>query len=256
MNIHPTAIVSPKAELVDNVAVGPFTIIEDNVIIGRDTKIESNVLIASGARIGVDCKIHHGAVISTVPQDLKFAGEETTLEIGDRTVVREYASLSRGTDYHWKTTVGSDCLIMAYVHIAHDCIIGNNVILANAINMAGHITIEDYATIGGIVPIHQFVTIGQYAFIGGGYRVPKDVPPYILASNEPLSYSGLNVVGLKRRGFKTETINKIKQAYRTIYRSEFNISQALSHLKNEENIPEVENIITFIEKSERGIIRG
>ncbi|RMD93214.1 MAG: acyl-ACP--UDP-N-acetylglucosamine O-acyltransferase [Calditrichaeota bacterium] len=254
--MDPLAQVNPKAELGEGVTVGPFSIIEEDVIIGPGTRVASHVLIARGARIGASCQIHHGAVLSTIPQDMKFAGEETTLEIGDRTIVREYATLNRGTKDRWKTIIGHDCLIMAYVHVAHDCIIGNHVILANAVNMAGHVIIEDYANIGGLVPIHQFVRVGTHAFVGGGYRIAKDVPPYVLASGEPLKYAGLNVVGLKRRGFSSETLAILKKAYKFIYRSNLNVSQALEKIKSELEITrEIQNIIKFIENSQRGIIR-
>lgn len=256
VSIDPLARVNPKAELGEGVTVGPFSIIEEDVIIGPGTRVASHVLIARGARIGASCQIHHGAVLSTIPQDMKFAGEETTLEIGDRTIVREYATLNRGTKDRWKTIIGHDCLIMAYVHVAHDCIIGNHVILANAVNMAGHVIIEDYANIGGLVPIHQFVRVGTHAFVGGGYRIAKDVPPYVLASGEPLKYAGLNVVGLKRRGFSSETLAILKKAYKFIYRSNLNVSQALEKIKSELEITrELQNIIKFIENSQRGIIR-
>lgn len=253
--VDPSARVSPKAVLADGVSVGPFSVIEDDVTIGMRTHIASNVLIASGARIGKGCNIHHGAVISTIPQDLKFAGEKTELFIGDGTTVREFATLHRGTKDRWKTSIGSQCLIMAYVHIAHDCLIGNNVILANAVNMGGHVTIEDYVIVGGMVPIHQFVRIGRHAMIGGGCRVSKDVPPYILAGREPLSFEGLNIVGLRRRKFAPEAIAGIEKAYRYIYDSNYNVSQALAKIKSEMTLTEeVRHIVEFIENSERGII--
>lgn len=254
--IDSRAIVHKDAEIGEGVSVGPFTIIEKDVIIGENTQIGANVFIASGTRIGKDCRIFHGAVLGTPPQDFKYKGEKTILEIGDRNIIREYCTLHRGTTDKWKTTVGNDCFLMCYVHIAHDCQIGNNVILANVVNMGGHVTIEDFAGVGGIVPIHQFVRIGQYSFIGGGFRIPKDIPPYILAQGEPLTYSGINVVGLTRMGFSKETRLNIQRAYRIIYRSKLNVSQALTRIKEEmELIPEIKNIIEFIEKSERGIIR-
>ncbi|MBN1779762.1 acyl-ACP--UDP-N-acetylglucosamine O-acyltransferase [bacterium] len=254
--IHETAIVDPKSELADDVEVGPFSIIEADVQIGPGSKIHSHVLIAGGARIGTNCEVHHAAVISTVPQDLKFTGEKTTLEIGDNTVIREFCDLNRGTKDRGKTKLGKNCFIMAYTHLAHDCFIGDNVILANSVQMAGHVTVEDYVIIGGLVPIHQFVTIGKHAFIGGGYRIPQDVPPYILAAGEPLGYKGLNVVGLRRRGFPRETINALHSCYRLIYQAKLNRSQAIEAIRSElPLIPEVESVLNFIEKSERGIIR-
>ena len=254
-SIHTHAIVSPKAQLGDNVAIGPFTIIEDDVVIGNGTTIASNVLIANGARIGKECKIHHGAVLGTLPQDLKFHGEATTLEVGDHTVIREYTTLNRGTLARHKTTVGSHCFIMAYAHIAHDCMVGNNVVLANSVNMGGHVVIEDHVIIGGIVAVHQFSLVGAHAMIGGGFRITKDVPPYVLAGSEPLSYKGLNVVGLRRRNFSPEKIRNLENAYRLIYYSNLNVSQAIEKIKGEiELTTEVQHIIDFIEKSKRGII--
>ena len=254
-NIDNRAIVSSKAQINENVTIGPNTIVEDNVVIGSNTTIASNVLIANGTRIGKNCRIHHGAVLGTNPQDLKFKGEETTLEIGERTTIREYATLNRGTHEQMKTVVGSNCFIMAYAHVAHDCTVGNHVILANSVNMGGHVIIEDYVIVGGIVPIHQFVRIGRHVMIGGGFRAAKDVPPYILAGQEPLSFQGLNKVGLRRRNFPYETINTIETAYKLIYRSNMNVTQALEKIKSDlPQIEEIKHIIEFIEKSKRGII--
>lgn len=255
VTIDPRAIVSPKAQLAEGVLVGPMTIIEDNVSIGSGTHIGSCVLIASGTHIGKECRIHHGAVIGTIPQDLKFHGESTTLEIGDYTTIREYATLNRGTSARGKTTIGHHCFIMAYVHIAHDCAVGNHVILANSVNMAGHVIIEDYVVIGGLVPIHQYVHIGCHAMVGGGYRVSKDVPPYILAGQEPLAYQGLNMIGLRRRNFPQNVINNIEKAYRFIYQSGLNVSQAVEKIKAELPMTdEICHILDFIAKSKRGII--
>ena len=255
--IDPRSVVSPEAKIGENVKIGPFTLIEDDVVIGDNTEIGSNVLIASGTRIGKNCKVFHGASLGTIPQDLKFKGEKTTLEIGDNTIIREFCMLNRGTAYSGKTVIGSNCFLMAYVHVAHDCVIGNNVILANAVNLGGHVVIEDWVIIGGMVPVHQFVRIGQHAFIGGGYRVTKDVPPYIMAGREPLRFEGLNIVGLKRRNFPPETIKKIELAYKIIYQSNLTVSKAIEEIPKRINmIPEVENIINFIKASKRGIIRG
>jgi UDP-N-acetylglucosamine acyltransferase len=253
--INPRAIVSPKAQLGENVSIGPFTIVEDEAVIGEGTHVGANVLIASGARIGKECRIHHGAVLATAPQDLKYRDEPTTLEIGDNTVIREYATLNRGTHDRWKTTVGSHCFIMAYVHVAHDCEIGDHVILANGVNMAGHVVIEEHAIIGGVTPIHQFVRIGRHSMIGGGFRVPKDVPPYVLAGQEPLVFQGLNIVGLKRRNFSSEAIGALENAYRLLYQSRLNVTQAIERIKAE--IPQTEEvryIVDFVTMSKRGII--
>ncbi len=253
--IHPTALVDSKAELADNVTVGPFTIIEGDVVVDEGTAIASHALIADGARIGKNCKIHKGAVVSTIPQDLKFGGEKTTFEIGDNTTVREFCTLNRGTEERGKSIVGADCLLMAYVHVAHDCVVGDRVILANSVQVAGHVDIEDHAIIGGLTGIHQFVRIGAHVMIGGGLRVLKDVPPYILAMGCPLQYGGLNSVGLRRRGFTEETTRKMKNAYRLLYRSKLNVSQAVEKIKSDiEQIDEVRAIINFIEKADRGLI--
>ncbi len=254
-NIHPQAIVSPKAQISENVTIGPFTIIENDVTIGAGTHIASNVLIANGTRIGKDCRVHHGAVIGTIPQDLKFHGEITTLEIGDHTVIREFVTMNRGTRESMKTLVGNHCFIMAYAHIAHDCVIGNHVILANAVNMGGHCILEDHVVIGGIVAIHQFTHIGCHAMVGGGFRVTKDIPPYVLAGAEPLSFKGLNIVGLRRRNFSPQTIETLDKAYNLIYHSQLNVSQALERIK--QDLPmtdEIKHIIEFIQSSKRGII--
>lgn len=256
INIHPTAIVDSKAGIGEDVSIGPYSVIQDDVIIGDGCQISSHVLIHSGTRVGQKCRVFKGAVLGTDPQDLKYAGEKTTLEIGDETTIREFCTLNRGSSHRLKTVVGSKTLLMAYVHIAHDCIIGNNVILANAVNMAGHVTIEDFVSVGGMTPIHQFVRIGKYSFIGGGLRVPKDVPPYMLAADEPLTYEGINRVGLSRRGFSTQTMMQLRRAYKLIYRSKLNVSQAISQIESTmELIPEIQDIINFIKSSERGIIK-
>ncbi|MDZ7268816.1 MAG: acyl-ACP--UDP-N-acetylglucosamine O-acyltransferase [candidate division KSB1 bacterium] len=256
-NIHPTAIVDPAAEIASDVTIGAYAIVEANVQIGPGCEIKPHVHLASGTRLGRNCRVFTGAVIGSVPQDLKFGGEETTVHIGDRTTIREFATINRGTKDHRETRVGSDCLIMSYAHVAHDCIIGNHCILANAVNLAGHVVLEDWAGIGGMVPVHQFVRIGQHSFIGGGYRVSKDVPPYILAVNEPLIYAGLNAVGLRRRGFTEEQLLALKRAYKILFKSGLNVSQALARLRAAgELTPEVKAVIEFVEKSERGIIGG
>lgn len=254
-NIHSTAVVSPKANISDNVTIGPFTVIEDDVYIGEGTQIASSALLANGTRVGKNCKIYHGAVLGTLPQDLKFGGEQTTLEIGDNTTIREYATLNRGTKAHMKTVVGSNCFLMAYIHVAHDCVIGNNVIIANAVNMAGHVEIEDFVVIGGLTAIHQFVRIGKHAMVGGGLRASKDIPPYVLAANEPMCFEGINVVGLKRRNFSSEKILNIENAYRYIYESGLNVSQAVGKIKSDLPLTEeINDILSFIGKSKRGII--
>lgn len=254
--IHPTAIVSPKAELADDVTVGPHTIIEENVVVDSGTTIGSSVVLASGARLGKNVKVFHSAVIGTVPQDLKFGGEETTAEIGDNTVIREFVTFNRGTKYHKRTEIGRDSLMMAYSHAAHDCLIGNNVIMANSVNLAGHIEIGDYAILGGVLPVHQFVRIGAHSMIGGGFRVQQDVCPYSLVGGYPLRVVGINSVGLKRRDFDADVIRALERVFKVIFFSKLNTTQALTRVKDEvELIPEVKLLLDFFEASERGVIK-
>ncbi|MDH4069280.1 MAG: acyl-ACP--UDP-N-acetylglucosamine O-acyltransferase [Ignavibacteria bacterium] len=257
--IHSQSIVNPRAQLGMNVSIGPFSIVEDGVVIGDNCQIGANALIATGTSIGKDCRIHHGAVVGHEPQDLKYAGEPTTCEIGPRTVIREYATIHRGTGESGKTVIGADVLLMGYVHIAHDCILGDHVILSNAAMLAGHCEIGDYAVIGGITPVHQFVRIGEHSMIGGGLRVPKDVPPFILAGHEPLIFQGLNSIGLRRRGFKAETIAALDKAYGILYKSNLNVSQAVARILEAEElatVAEVQRVIEFTKNSSRGILSG
>ncbi len=255
VEIHPTAVVSDKAELGTHVVVGPYAVIEDDVIIGDGCQIGPHVYVHSGTRLGQRVRVEKGAVLGTDPQDLKYGGEKTYLEIGDDTTIREFATLNRGTDFHYKTVVGKNCFLMAYVHVAHDCIIGDNVVIANSVQMAGHVEIDDFAGIGGLTAIHQFVRIGKHCFVGGGLRVTKDVPPYVLAMGDPIRYGGTNFVGLKRRGFSSETLRLIKRAYRTVYQSNLKLRDAIQTLKNEfPEQEEIHEIVSFLEKSERGII--
>ena len=256
MGIHPSAMVSSKAELGSDVSIGPFAIVQDDVIIGSGTQIGSHALVAEGTRIGEECVIHHGAVVGTIPQDLKFGGEKTTLEIGDRTVIREYATVNRGTKHSMKTVVGSDCMLMAYSHVAHDCVVGNRVIMANGASLGGHIVVEDWVILSAFVGVHQFARLGQHCFVGALYRVPKDVPPFMLAVGDPLRPVGLNIEGLRRRGFTPETIAALKRAHRLLFRSQLNTSQAIAEVRR--TLPQTEEIralLEFIEKSERGIIK-
>jgi UDP-N-acetylglucosamine acyltransferase len=254
--IHPSAIVSSKAELADGVTVDPYAVIEDDVIIGEGTYIGPHTLIANGARIGKACKIHKGAVVSTAPQDLSYKNERTFFELGDNSTIREFCTLNRGTTkQHMKSSVGSNCLLMAYVHVAHDCVVGNNVIIANSVQMAGHITIQDFAIIGGLTAIHQFVTIGAHTMVGGHFRVPKDIPPYIIAGGWPVSFERLNIIGLRRRGFTKEAIDSLNDAYRILYLSNLNVSQGVERIKGTMTVtPEVQNLIDFIAASKRGIV--
>jgi len=254
--IHSSAIVSPKAELADDVTVGPYSIIEDHVVIGAGSVIASSVLLAEGAMLGKNVKVSHGAVIGTQPQDLKFGGEKTRAVIGDNTVVREYVTINRGTKAHGESNIGSDCFIMAYAHIAHDCVVGNNVILANAVNLAGHIEVDDYAILGGVLPVHQFVKIGAHCMIGGGYRVQQDVCPYALVAGYPLKVLGINSIGLRRRGFPAETITRLEKTFKLLFFSGLNTSQAVERIRGEiEMTPEVEQVLGFLGRSNRGIVK-
>jgi len=254
---QPLAYVHPQAKVANTVVIEPFVNIEKNVEIGEGTWIGSHVTIMEGARIGKNCRIFPGAVIAAIPQDLKFDGEDTTVKIGNNTTIREFVTINRGTKASFETVIGDNCLIMAYAHVAHDCIIGNNVILANAATLAGHITIEDWAIIGGLAAIHQFVQIGCHAFIGGGGMVRKDVPPYVKAAREPISYTGVNSIGLRRRGFTTEMINAIQDIYRLIYLKGHNVSQAVAIIEADFPVsPERDEILFFISKSKRGIMKG
>lgn len=254
--IHPHTYIHPNAKLATNVKVDPFTVIHHNVEVGEGTWIGSNVTIMEGARIGRNCRIFPGAVISAIPQDLKFGGEDSLVEIGDNTTIREFVTVNRGTNERGKTTVGNNCLLQAYSHIAHDCSIGNNCIITNNTQMAGHVVMGDWAILGGMCAVHQFVKIGAHSYIGGGSLVGKDVPPYIKAARQPLSYAGVNSIGLKRRGFTVDKINHILDIYRTIYNKGLNTSQAVEIL--EEEFPatdERDEIVTFIRESGRGIIK-
>jgi len=251
---HPSAIIDPGAELADSVAVGPFSIIGPGVRLGHGVRVDSHVLIERDTDIGEGCRLCKGAVLGTDPQDLKYAGEASRLEIGCRTTIREYATLNRGTAAAGTTRVGNDCLIMAYAHVAHDCQLGDHVVLANAVNMGGHVTIEEWAIIGGLTAIHQFVRIGQHSFVGGASRVVQDVAPFVVVAGSPCSAYGPNVVGLRRRNFSPETVRTIRSAYRRIFQSNANIGQALAELEPvAARSPEVRCLIEFIRRSERGI---
>ncbi|MCK5760128.1 MAG: acyl-ACP--UDP-N-acetylglucosamine O-acyltransferase [Candidatus Delongbacteria bacterium] len=254
--IHSTAIVSEKAQIGNNVEIGPFTIVEENVIIGNDCKIGAHVTLASGLRLGKEVKVFNNAVLGTIPQDLKFAGEETTLEIGDRTVIREFAFLNRGTKDKYKTVIGKDCFIMAYVHVAHDCFIGDHTILVNGTQIAGHCTVGDFTILSGNVLVHQFSKIGSYCMVEGGAKVKRDIPHYVMAVGEPLKFSGLNKIGLQRKGFSTENIQDISDAYRIIYRSELVTEKAIEKIENnyiDNDI--ILKISEFLRDSKHGIIR-
>ena len=254
---QPLAYVHPGAKIAKNVVIEPFTTIHNNVVIGDGTWIGSNVTIMEGARIGKNCNIFPGAVISAIPQDLKFGGEESLTVIGDNVTIRECVTVNRGTVASGQTTIGDNCLIMATAHIAHDCHIGKNAIVVNGVALAGHVTVGDYAIIGGLAAIHQFISIGDHAMVSGGSLVRKDVPPYTKAAKEPLSYVGINSVGLRRRGFTTEKISEIQSIYRILYQKNYNTSQAVAIIEAEmEATPERDEIIQFIRDSSRGIMKG
>lgn len=256
--IHATAIVSSKANIAENVEIGPFSIVEDDVEIGEGTVLMSHVVVANGARIGQNVRIHPGAVISTAPQDLKYRNEPTVAIIGDRTVIRECVTVNRGTVSSGKAVVGSDCLLMAYSHVAHDCVVGNNVIMANTVQLGGHVEVGDYAIIGGVTGVHQFCRIGAHTMIGACSRVVKDVPPFTLCGKEPLVVQGVNAIGLRRRGFSAEVVEKIDAFYDVLLRSGLNTSDGIQ--RYEETTPEidpaVQDCIHFIRTSKRGIYRG
>lgn len=253
--IDPLAVVGKKAQLGANVQIGPYCIIGDDVVIGDGTTVAAHAIVQNGARLGKENKIASFASIGGPPQDLKYNGEPTLLEVGDHCDIREYVTMNRGTGETGITKVGSDCLFMANTHVGHDCIVGDKCILANSVALGGHTELGNWVIVGGLSPVHQFTHIGDHAIVGGGFRVAKDVPPFVSAGRVPLSYEGLNVRGLRRRGFSTETIELISKAYTLIYNCNLNVSQAVARIKTElPQTPEIQNIITFIAGSKRGII--
>lgn len=255
--ISPLAHVAPEARLGEGVTVEPFAYIASDVVIGAGSWIGPHATVLDGSRIGADCKVFPGAVIGGLPQDLKYAGENSTAEVGDRTVVRECVTINRGTRDRMSTKVGSDCLLMAYTHLAHDAWVGDHVIIANSGNIAGHVTIEDWVIIEGMVGVQQFVTIGQHAFVAGGSLVRKNIPPYIKAAREPLSYIGVNSIGLRRRGFDNDRILRVEDIYRTLYVQNGNMTQAIKVADVELPVSEEKEVIlAFIRASDKGIIRG
>lgn len=254
---QPLAYVHPAAKIAPSVVIDPFVTIDQNVEIGEGTRIGSNVTIMEGARIGKNCTIFPGAVISAIPQDLKFRGEETLAIIGDNTTIRECVTVNRGTAARGKTVVGNNCLLMAYCHVAHDCIVGDNVIMSNATQLAGEVVVDNFAVIGGGTLVHQFCHIGPHVMIQGGALVNKDIPPYVKAAREPIAYAGVNSIGLRRRNFSNEQIREIQEIYRYLYLSGLNVSDAVERIEAE--LPatkERDEIILFVRNSKRGIIRG
>ena len=255
MNIHQFAVVHPDAKIGENVIIGPFVTIDSNVEIGDGTIIDSGAVVRSGARIGKNCHIHANAVVGDIPQDLKFQGEDTLAIIGDNTTIREFVTIHRGTASKGKTVVGSHCLIMAYCHVAHDCVVGDHVIMSNSAQLAGEVVAGDWAIIGGGALVHQFTQIGCHVMIQGGALVNKDIPPYCIAARYPIAYEGVNKVGLHRRGYTSEQIDAIADVYRAIYDSGLNITQSLEVAGQLPESPERDTIIDFVRASKRGIVR-
>ena len=254
---QPLAYIHPSAKIAKNVVIEPFTTIDGDVTIGEGTWIGPNVTIMDGARIGKNCSIFPGSVISAVPQDLKYNNEDTIAEIGDNVTIRECVTINKGTTDRLKTVIGDNCLIMAYCHIAHDCIVGNNCIFSNNSTLAGHVTVGDYVIISGLTAVHQFCSIGNHSFVTGGSLVRKDVPPYVKAAREPLSYVGINSVGLRRRGYESKKISEIQNIYRYLYQKNYNNTQACQIIEAEmEASPERDEILQFIRNSHRGLMKG
>lgn len=256
-NVSTLAYVNSNAQIGKDVIIEPFAYIDDNVVIGDGCRIMSHSTVLSGARLGKSCTVFPGAVVGGIPQDLKFHGEKTTAEIGDFTTIRECATVNRGTASKGKTVVGNNCLIMAYSHVAHDCVLGNHVILGNACQIAGEVQIFDWAILSGGCLIHQFCRVGEHVIVQGGSRSPKDIPPYVTAGREPISFAGINLIGLRRRNFSPEQIQTIQECYRTIYQSGLNFSQAVERIEqNLEPSVERDTVLNFLKTSQRGILRG
>jgi UDP-N-acetylglucosamine acyltransferase len=253
--IHPSAIISSDAEIASDVEIGAYVIIGDNCTVGSGCVISPRATLEQNVTLGLNVKVGVGTILGGLPQDLKFAGEETTVEIGDGTIIREYTTINRGTAHSFKTTVGRNCMLMSYVHVGHDCHVGNNVILSNMAQLAGHVTIDDKAIVSGLCAVHQFVRIGRHSFIGGCSRVAKDIPPFLKAVGNPVRLYGLNTVGLQRSGMDEATILELKRAYRVFFRSDLNVTQAIERAQTElEPLPEVQELIQFVEASERGVV--
>jgi UDP-N-acetylglucosamine acyltransferase len=253
-SIHPTALVDPAAELGRDVVVGPFSIIGPHVIVGDRSRLGPRVTLHRNVRLGEAVTVGDGSILGGDPQDLKYRGEETWVEIGPGTIIREYSTINRATAATFKTTVGARCFIMSYVHLAHDCHVGDDVVIANATQCAGHVTIHDRAVLSGLNAVHQFVTIGTYAFVGGGSRVNQDIPPYVKAVGNPMELYGLNSIGLQRAGFPADTIAALKRAYRLCFNSDLNLSQAMERARGElPAVAEVDRFLAFVESSERGV---
>ena len=254
--LHPTAVIDPGAELGRDVEVGPYAVIGAHVRVWAGTTIGAHAIVDGYTTLGEKCRVFPGAAVGLEPQDLKFAGERTYLRIGDRTVIREFATLNVATSPEEATVVGTDCLLMAYSHVAHNCTVGNHVIMANSANLAGHVVVEDYVTVGGVTAVHQFARMGCHSFIGGGSRIPQDVAPYTLVAGNPVRLAGLNLIGLKRRGFDAETLEALELAFRFVFRSKLLVGDALAMAREQvPQLPEVVRFLDFVEQSRRGITR-
>ncbi len=253
--IHPTALVDAGAELGSGVTIGPFAVVEGETVLGDGVRVGPHAHIARRTTLGAQVQVFTGAAVGNICQDLKYAGEDTTLEVGPRTIIREFCTLHRGSAASVKTVIGADCLLMDYVHVAHDCVLGDHCIIANTVQIGGHVHLGEWVTIGGSTPIHQFVRVGDHAMVGGGFRIVQDVPPYLLAAGEPLTPRSINTVGLSRRGFNEDTIAVLKRAYRILFRSGLGFPEGIRRVRGElPDLPEIENLLAFIESSERGII--
>jgi UDP-N-acetylglucosamine acyltransferase len=254
--IHETALVHPSARLAEDVVVGPYCVIGEDVDLGPGCELFSHVRLDGPLTAGEANRFFHGASVGGIPQDLKYEGARSFVRIGDRNVFREFVTVNRATEEGAETVIGDDNLLMAYVHVAHDCVLHDRVILANSVNLAGHVEIEDHAIVGGLTPVHQFVRIGRFSIVGGGSRVPKDMPPFLKAAGNPLRVVGLNTVGLERHGFEPRIRKALKDAFRALYRSKLNVSQAVQKIDEQHaSVPEVEHLIEFIRSSHRGIVR-
>ncbi|MCF6364996.1 MAG: acyl-ACP--UDP-N-acetylglucosamine O-acyltransferase [Bacteroidales bacterium] len=255
--ISPLANIHPNAKIAESTNIEAFVTIKEDVVIGERTHIQANAVIMDGARIGSDVVIFPGAVISAIPQDLKYAGEKTLVEIGNGTIIREFVTVNKGTAAKMKTVIGQKCLIMAYSHVAHDCVLGDNIILANGVQLAGEVEVDDFAILGGGTLVHQFTRIGEHVMTQGGLLLGKDIPPYVKAAREPASFAGLNSIGLRRRGFSGEVINSIQDIYRIIFNSGLNYKDAIKKLETDIKDSEEKTLILgFIKKSKRGLITG
>ena len=252
--VHPTAILDPGAELGEGVEIGPWVIVGPQVCVGDRCRVGPRARLQRNVRLAEDVSVGDGSILGGDPQDLKYKGEETWVEVGAGTIIREYSTINRGTTQSYRTSVGARCFIMSYVHLAHDCHLGDEVVIANGTQLAGHVTIQDHAVLSGLNAVHQFVTIGAYAFVGGGSRVNQDIPPFVKAVGNPMELYGLNSIGLQRAGFSGETVAALKRAYRLFFNSDLNLSQALERARSDlPPFPEVERFLAFVESSERGV---